>query len=337
MLCLPSRRTLRDYRNAIRPQTGFNFQIIEELINMTLNLEGHQRFICLSFDEMKIESGLVFNKYTGQIIGFTDLGDTDINEAALETEKSVATHALLFIIRGISCDLKFPLAYFASEVLLSTQIMALFWRCVAILEINCNLWVIAAVCDGASTNRKFFSLHKGLDGNSHTDVVYRTKNVFILNRFIYFFSDPPHLLKTARNCLLNSGSALCSRYMWNNDKHLIWKHICDIYNRDLESGLKLVPKLSNEHIRLSSYSKMKVKLSVQVLSDTVASVLENFCLPEYHGTAEYCKKLDILFDCANVRSLDEFKNKRKPFLQPYKLINDSRFEWLFDFLVYLKQ
>ena len=82
---------------------------------------------------------------------------------------------------------------------------------------------------------------------------------------------------------------------------------------------------------------MKVKLAVQVLSDTVASVLENVCLPECHGTAEYCKKLDSFFDCANVRSLDEFKNKRKPFLQPYKLINDSRFEWLFDFLVYLKQ
>ena len=53
-----------------------------------------------------------------------------------------------------------------------------------------------------------------------------------------------------------------------------------------------MPKLSNEHIRLSSYSKMKVKLDVQVLSDTVATVLENFCLPECHGTAEYCKKLD---------------------------------------------
>ena len=173
VLCLPSRRTLRDYRNAICPQTGFNFQIIEELKTMTLNLEGHQRFICLSFDEMEIESGLVFNKYTGQIIGFTDLGDTDINEATLEKEKSIATHALLFFIRGISCDLKLPLAYFASEVLLSTQIMALFWRCVAILEINCNLWVITAVCDGASTNRKFFSLHKGLDGNSHTCLSYQ--------------------------------------------------------------------------------------------------------------------------------------------------------------------
>ena len=104
VICLPSRRTLRDYRNAIRPQTGFSIQIIEELKKMTSNLEGHQKFVCLSFDEIKIESGLVFNKYTGQIIGFTDLGDTDINEK----EKSLATHALLFFIRGISCDLKFP-------------------------------------------------------------------------------------------------------------------------------------------------------------------------------------------------------------------------------------
>ena len=178
----------------------------------------------------------------------------------------------------------------------------------------------------------------GLDGDSQADVVYCTKTLFRPNRFIYFFSDPPHLLKTARNCLLNSGSGVCSRYMWNNDNYLIWRHICDLYNMDLETGLKLVPKLSNEHIHLSSYSKMKVKLAVQVLSDTVASVLENVCRPECSWTAEYCKKLDSFFDCLNVRSLEEYKNKRKPFLEPYKVISDKRIEWLLtDFLDYFKE
>ena len=31
ILCLPSKRTLCDYRNAIRPQTGFNPPVIEKL------------------------------------------------------------------------------------------------------------------------------------------------------------------------------------------------------------------------------------------------------------------------------------------------------------------
>lgn len=212
ILCLPSKRTLRDYRNAIRPQTGFNPPVIEELKCSSQNLKGHQRYVVVSFDEMKIASGLVFNKYDGRLIGFTDLGDADMNEAGLESEKTLATHALLFFVRGVSSDLEFPLAYFATKILTATQIAPLFWRCVAILERNCNLWVIATVCDGASPNRKFFKLHKGMDGNSCQDVVYRTINIFCRQRYIYFFSDPPHLVKTVRNCLLNSGSG----------QHIIW-------------------------------------------------------------------------------------------------------------------
>ena len=35
-------------------------------------------FIVLSFDEMKIQSNLLYVKYTGQLIGYKDLGDVAI-------------------------------------------------------------------------------------------------------------------------------------------------------------------------------------------------------------------------------------------------------------------
>ena len=53
--------------------------MINELKNVTKNLSGIQRFICLRFDEIKIQSSLVFNKYTDERIGFIDLGDPDTN------------------------------------------------------------------------------------------------------------------------------------------------------------------------------------------------------------------------------------------------------------------
>ena len=43
ILTLPSHRTLRDYRNAIRPQAGFNPQVINELIETASMLKGVQR------------------------------------------------------------------------------------------------------------------------------------------------------------------------------------------------------------------------------------------------------------------------------------------------------
>ena len=62
-----------------------------------------------------------------------------------------------------------------------------------------------------------FKIHKALECNDGKDVVYRAKNIHAKeNRFIYFFCDVPHLIKTARNCISNSGSGRATRFMWNN-------------------------------------------------------------------------------------------------------------------------
>jgi hypothetical protein len=77
VLVLPSQRTLRDYRNYIKPQTGFNPKVVEDLKKKMIILMSNVIYIVLLFDEMKIRSNLVFDKITGQLIGFTDLGDID--------------------------------------------------------------------------------------------------------------------------------------------------------------------------------------------------------------------------------------------------------------------
>ena len=56
ILVLPSRKTLRDYRNAIRPKVGFNPDVINELKNVIKNLNFIQRFICLCFYEIKFRA-----------------------------------------------------------------------------------------------------------------------------------------------------------------------------------------------------------------------------------------------------------------------------------------
>ena len=99
--------------------------------------------------------------------------------------------------------------------------------------------------------------------------------------------------------------------MWNNGKYIVWRHISDLYHSDLESGLKLLPRLTNDHVKLTTYSKMKVRLAVQVLSYSVAAVLRKFSPIMY--TADFCDKMDGFFDCFNVRSLNEHKRKKNHF------------------------
>ena len=97
-----------------------------------------------------------------------------------------------------------------------------------------------------------------LQGDSAVkDVIYRAKNIHSKdNHYIYLFADVPHIIKTARNCLSNCGSGRATRYMWNSVFFLLWPHIAQIYDEQLQSGLKFVPKLTSDHINLTPYSVM---------------------------------------------------------------------------------
>ena len=96
----------------------------------------------------------------------------------------------------------------------------LLWKAISICE-KSSLKAFAVPCDDASPNRKLFRMHWHLtqddDMNPETDVTYRTRNLFsgIQNRFLYFISHVPHLLKTVRYCLSNFRSGKFTRYMWN--------------------------------------------------------------------------------------------------------------------------
>ena len=71
IVVLPSRRNLRNYRNAIKPNFGFNPLAIAELNNLTSKHKSIERF--LVFDEIKVKPNLVFNKYNDEPISFVDL------------------------------------------------------------------------------------------------------------------------------------------------------------------------------------------------------------------------------------------------------------------------
>ena len=62
----------------------------------------------------------------------------------------------------------------------------------------------------------------------------------------------------------------------------------------MNNGLKLIPKLTLEHVH--PYSIMKVHLATQVLSESVSNVLSNYYPAGAHATAEFCKFMDMFFD-----------------------------------------
>ena len=147
-------RVLRDYKNYFKPKAGINCENVEDLSGKTSNFNGPQSYVAVIMDEMKIQSNLVFDKYSGDLIGFIDPGDPMTNFANLQEEDALASHALAFIVRGMCTDLKHVIAYFFIGNVTSFQLMPIFWKVVSTLELSLNL--CAAVNDGAYCNRKFF-------------------------------------------------------------------------------------------------------------------------------------------------------------------------------------
>ena len=116
----------------------------------------------------------MYNKYSGEIIGYLDLGDPDIDYTTFVKDDELETHALVYYVRGIATDLKFCLSYFATNGIKSYQIMS-----ISILELICQLKAIADVSDGACPNRRFYRIHKFMDPLIDIkNVIHKTVKIF---------------------------------------------------------------------------------------------------------------------------------------------------------------
>lgn len=177
-------------------------------------IKEYQKNVVLSYDEMQIKSDLVYRKSTGQMIGFTDMGDINeefrlfqsevetsesSNELNFSYKREFATHVVVYMVRGIFSNLCYPFGYFASLGLSSAQMYPCTIEATRVLT-ALGFYVRAYVSDGASPNRKLYKIMVTDDvGNIHW-----TWMPINPNNKIYFISDPPHLLKTTRNCFENS-------------------------------------------------------------------------------------------------------------------------------------
>ena len=101
ILVLASARTRRDYKNYIRSAGGFNPDVINDLAKKTAEFKPEERFVSILFDEMKFQEDLLWDKYSGELIGFVDLGDIQANFATFKDVKELVTQVLVFLVKSI--------------------------------------------------------------------------------------------------------------------------------------------------------------------------------------------------------------------------------------------
>ena len=119
-----------------------------------------QKLIIILIDEMYIKEGLVYKKHSGELVGFTDLGDVSnhliqFEMAARGEERAapmLAKTVMVFMVRGIFTPLRYPYAIFPCNKVTGGLLVHPFWKAIYRLE-RMTFKVMCTIClQDMSTN-----------------------------------------------------------------------------------------------------------------------------------------------------------------------------------------
>ena len=137
---MPSQRTLRDYTNCVKAAAGFSTEV-DILLMQAANVaacKDWQKLVVLLLDEMHVKEDLVYNKHSGQMIGFIHLGDINDHlmafENAVRGEENDDDSMMVIMVRGVFTKLCFPYAQWPCKKITGALLFGLFWNTVCRLE-----------------------------------------------------------------------------------------------------------------------------------------------------------------------------------------------------------
>ncbi|XP_043287495.1 uncharacterized protein [Venturia canescens] len=306
--------------SSIDTTCGFDPRFFE-ILKLSLSKKDEiQKHGILLIDEMATRESVHVNSKTLSYKGLIDFGKEG-EQASDFNEK--ANHGLVIMFHPLYDDYTQPIAVFASRGSVKGDVLAkLIVKAIVLLE-NAGAKIHGVVTDGASTNRKFWS-EMGISGqrknlqNSFEHPVDERRRVFV-------FSDTPHLVKTIRNRLY--GKKILQ--MDPTESPIKWDDIEMLHKKDKELAgpgqVLMCPKLSSNHFALNNASKMRVRLAVQVFSNTVACGLRFFQqyvpeLKDCEGTAAFCEWINQMFDALNRK--DDIEGMQ-PGNTDFKILEDS--------------
>ena len=110
---LPSQRTLRDYTNCVKASAGFSIEVNRQLMQVAhlTSCPDYEKLVVLLLDE---KEDLVYDKYTGKLVGFVNLGGVSNllkqHEQHIkgQQEKIIAKSMMVIMVRGLFSPLRYP-------------------------------------------------------------------------------------------------------------------------------------------------------------------------------------------------------------------------------------
>lgn len=292
-LKLPKINTMQGWLGEFRFRPGFNQSIFDSIKKLTSEMAEKDRQCVLMWDEMSTKEWLEYNKVEDAFDGIVDHGELG---RRLETSDEV----LVFMVRSINSNWKFPLSFYFSKNATPSDIL----HKLVISNIKnlkaIGLRVRLCVCDMSFCNQ---GLYRALEVSPEQPFHYIGEDK------IYFAHDSPHLFKLVRNNLQKHDYEITG-FGEDYDGTIKWQHLTSFYKKDRRAVGRMAPKLTKAHIELKDFSKMKVKLATQLLSFSVyagmnAMITTGILSEGMKSTALFVKMMDEMFDYLNISKYDQ--------------------------------
>jgi hypothetical protein len=246
----------------------------------------------------------------------------------------LAKECVQFIATTLDGTHQVPFAYYlvekANAALISDMITDSIWHLRQILvDVRC------IVMDGASEHRAWQQsvltiCDPAAGGRSDFPVAMPNPCYpYEPEKKIFVMSDPVHIMKKAASNLFSSGSAkFHTKGFKRNGQAMTWEQVYTAWLADQQRGkgpMLLARKVTREHMDRTSFTRLKVRFSTQVLSSSMA-----LCLETYGGGCE--SHVDGKNDVMNSgKYRREWRGKRGYLSQPITSEDDRRLEFLLDF------
>lgn len=257
IMVLPSRTSLRCFLKKYRSGFGLSTKLLAAVKEKTKTMDPSQCHGGLLFDEMKLSENLSLAS-NGKIEGFVDLGEFTPEDQRMLT----CDHGLVVMFQPFSGKWHQIVGVFASHSNVKADTLSKIILEAVVLCENAGLRVDFITCDGASWNRSMWRSF-GVCGKKGKTVC-RRQHPTDAERFIYFVSDFPHLLKCVRNCFVRKDFNLpegCASV-----DHIDCARRCDDRH---DTTLKAMPHVNQSVVRPNGFESMRVGIAFRLFSDEV--------------------------------------------------------------------
>ena len=283
---------------------------------------------------------------------FDDNDDDDDDDKLLEEKfRLIANNVCVFMICGLDTRWKIPLAYFFTGHSFEARpmkeyIIKMIRAARGIAEINTKVLASDLGSCGLAVLKLFGISFK----RNPKDPLKITNSFEIDGEIIRFCPDTEHLIKNMRCGFFNFwdkkkfapsiGEAEFAKYKDLHDlvsRLVVWQHIVDLYEFDINKEFKLAPRLKSACFEFNSnFARMDVPTAIAVFSEDTAAALR--MLVREHGfdkayltTAFFCDyfgKWVKIMTCRSssyslsYKNMEEYNDTMK-FLTDFMLLIDS--------------